>query len=83
MTEATGHPGPHGAHERSIAADIITSHPSILGGEPCYIGTRVPVATVVAYLDAGHSEDEIFQDFPTLPINAITVAHDWRKRGER
>lgn len=59
------------------AEGLVVSNSAILGGEPCFAGTRVPVATVIAYLEAGHSEDEIREDYPSLPPRALDVARMW------
>jgi len=45
---------------------IIYSRKDILGGEPVFYGTRVPVKTLVDYLKAGDSLDDFLLDFPTV-----------------
>jgi uncharacterized protein (DUF433 family) len=66
----------------------VVSDPSVMGGEPVVRGTRVPATTIIAYLRAGHTAQEIFTDYPSLPVNAIqaviewaeaTLGPDWRK----
>jgi uncharacterized protein (DUF433 family) len=47
-------------------AGIVVSDPEIAGGEPIFRGTRVPVATVFAYLQEGVGLGEILAEFPTL-----------------
>lgn len=44
----------------------ITRDKDILGGIPVFTGTRVPVRTLVDYLEKGHSLDEFLEDFPTV-----------------
>ena len=61
----------------SWADGLVVSNPAILGGEPCFVGTRVPVATVIAYLEAGHSEHEIKEDYPSLPPRALDITRSW------
>ena len=41
--------------------------PQIMSGEPCFAGTRVPVRTLLDYLEGGDSLDEFLEDFPTVP----------------
>ena len=36
---------------------IIHSDPNILGGTPVFVGTRVPVQTLLDYLEGGDSLD--------------------------
>jgi len=44
----------------------IHSDPEILGGTPVFVGTRVPVQTLVDYLEAGDPLDEFLEDFPSV-----------------
>jgi uncharacterized protein (DUF433 family) len=45
---------------------IIHSDPEILGGTLVFIGTRVPVKTLLDYLEAGDSLDEFLDHFPSV-----------------
>jgi uncharacterized protein (DUF433 family) len=40
--------------------------PAILGGEPVFIGTRVPIQSLFAHLEAGESIDEFLKGFPSV-----------------
>jgi uncharacterized protein (DUF433 family) len=44
----------------------IHSDPDILGGTPVFVGTRVPVPTLLDYLEAGDPLDEFLEDFPSV-----------------
>jgi uncharacterized protein (DUF433 family) len=48
------------------AQSVITTNPAILGGTPVFAGTRVPVQTLIDYLEAGDSLDDFIRDFPTV-----------------
>jgi uncharacterized protein (DUF433 family) len=37
-----------------------------MGGAPVFRGTRVPVQTLIEYLEAGDSIDEFLEGFPTV-----------------
>jgi uncharacterized protein (DUF433 family) len=50
---------------------LITSTPDILGGTPVFSGTRVPVQTLIEYLEGGHSIDEFLEGFPTVSREQI------------
>ena len=50
---------------------LISSRKDILGGEPVFYGTRVPVKTLIDYLKAGDSLDDFLQDFPTVSREQI------------
>lgn len=45
---------------------IVHSDPEILGGTPVFTGTRVPVKTLLDYLEAGDSIDEFLDHFPSV-----------------
>ncbi|HVS00009.1 MAG TPA: DUF433 domain-containing protein [Thermoanaerobaculia bacterium] len=45
---------------------VISSDPEVMGGAPVFAGTRVPVQTLLDYLEAGDSIDEFLEGFPTV-----------------
>ena len=45
---------------------IICRDPEIMGGAPVFCGTRVPVQTLLDYLEAGDSIDEFLNGFPSV-----------------
>ncbi|HEX3553644.1 MAG TPA: DUF433 domain-containing protein [Thermoanaerobaculia bacterium] len=45
---------------------VIHSNPRILGGTPVFLGTRVPVQTLLDYLEGGESLDTFLDHFPTV-----------------
>jgi uncharacterized protein (DUF433 family) len=45
---------------------IIHTDPDILGGTPVFVGTRVPVTTLLDYLEAGDSLEEFLDHFPSV-----------------
>jgi uncharacterized protein (DUF433 family) len=46
--------------------ELITCDQEILGGVPVFAGTRVPVKTLIDYLEKGDPLDAILDDFPTV-----------------
>lgn len=60
-----------------VVKSEVVRDPSVMSGEPVVRGTRVPAMTIVAYLRAGHSNREIFEDYPTLPIDGIDAVVAW------
>lgn len=46
--------------------NIIISNTGILSGTPVFQGTRVPVQTLLDYLEAGDSIETFLDDFPTV-----------------
>jgi len=53
---------------------VIVSDPEILGGTPCFRGTRVPVETLLDYLEAGDTLDEFLDNFPSVSRDAALAA---------
>ena len=45
--------------------DYITIDQEVLGGQPVFKGTRVPIETLFLHLEKGVSLDEFLEDFPT------------------
>ena len=53
--------------EKILVPDpLITTSPDRLSGTPVFAGTRVPVQTLVDYLEAGDSLDDFLADFPSV-----------------
>ena len=44
----------------------VTSSPDVLGGTPVFTGTRVPVQTLVEYLEGGETIDDFLEGFSTV-----------------
>jgi len=47
-------------------SQLMHSDPDILGGTPVFVGTRVPVKTLLDYLEAGDPLDEFLDHFPSV-----------------
>jgi uncharacterized protein (DUF433 family) len=45
---------------------VIHIDPDILGGTPVFVGTRVPIKTLLDYLEAGDPLDEFLDHFPSV-----------------
>ncbi|MBI3246152.1 MAG: DUF433 domain-containing protein [Deltaproteobacteria bacterium] len=53
---------------------LITISPDRLSGAPIFAGTRVPVQTLIDYLEAGDVLDDFLKDFPSVSrAHAIAV----------
>jgi uncharacterized protein (DUF433 family) len=49
-----------------VCEPLITTSPRRLSGTPVFAGTRVPVQTLIDYLEAGDSLDAFLDDFPSV-----------------
>jgi uncharacterized protein (DUF433 family) len=45
---------------------IVSRTADIMGGAPVFSGTRVPVQTLLDYLEAGDSIDDFLEGFPSV-----------------
>jgi uncharacterized protein (DUF433 family) len=59
--------------------ELISIDPEVLGGQPVFKGTRVPIETLFDHLEAGISLSEFLDDFPTVAkeqaIAALEIAN--------
>ena len=63
------------APQKTSLKGVVHSDPSILGGTPVFVGTRVPLQNLMDYLDAGQSIDEFLEAFPSVTREqALAVA---------
>jgi uncharacterized protein (DUF433 family) len=46
--------------------DAIWTDPEIMGGKPCFAGTRVPLKNLFDFLAHGRSIDEFLRQFPSV-----------------
>lgn len=53
---------------------VVFSDPEILGGTPCFRGTRVPIVSLIDYLEAGDGLDEFLDNFPSVSREAAIAA---------
>jgi uncharacterized protein (DUF433 family) len=59
---------------------VIHCDPEILGGTPVFVGTRVPLKSLIDYLEAGHPLDEFLDDFPTVRREQVIAALEEAKQ---
>lgn len=45
---------------------VISCSPEVMGGSPVFAGSRVPVQTLLDYIEAGESIDEFLAGFPSV-----------------
>lgn len=55
---------------------IATINPNIQGGVACFTGTRVPVVSLLDYLDRGYTVAEFLSDFPTVQETQVHALLD-------
>jgi uncharacterized protein (DUF433 family) len=50
-----------------------------MGGTPVFVGTRVPVQTLLDYLEAGDPLDEFLEDFPSVSRDQVVAVLELAK----
>ena len=64
---------------KNIHAPVV-SDPEILGGTPVFLGTRVPIQTLIDYLEAGQPLADFLEDFPTVARESAIAVLEEAKR---
>ncbi|MCW5705426.1 MAG: DUF433 domain-containing protein [Bradyrhizobium sp.] len=63
----------------AIRAEVI-SDPSVMSGDPVVRGTRILAETILSYIRAGCPAEEIFRDYPSLPVDGIDAVARWAEK---
>ncbi len=53
---------------------VIQSDPDVLGGTPVFTGTRVPLRTLIDYIEAGQPLADFLDDFPSVSREQAVAA---------
>ncbi len=56
-----------------MSKPVITSSPEVMGGTPVFAGTRVPLQTLLDYIEAGESIDDFLAGFPTVTREQVVA----------
>jgi uncharacterized protein (DUF433 family) len=56
------------------------SDPKILGGEPVFVGTRMPIQSLFDHLEAGESIGEFLEGFPSVRREQVIALLNESKR---
>ena len=62
---------------------VIETRPGVRSGKSCFVGTRIAVYDVLAYLASGMTVDEIVTDFPELTADHVRAAIEFAAMRER
>ena len=49
-----------------METQLISCNPDVMGGTPVFAATRVPVQTLLDYLEGGESIDDFLAGFPSV-----------------
>jgi uncharacterized protein (DUF433 family) len=56
-----------------MSQSVICRDPEVMGGMPVFCGIRVPVQTLIEYLEAGDSIDEFLEGFPMMTREQVNA----------
>ena len=62
-----------------LTSRVVHSDPDILGGTPVFVGTRVPMRTLLDYLKAGDSLEVFLDHFPSVSREQTIAALELAK----
>jgi len=54
------------AQQKNALASVITIDKEIMHGTPCFTGTRVPVQTLIDFLETGETIDDFIGVYPSI-----------------
>jgi uncharacterized protein (DUF433 family) len=57
--------------QRATLGSVIAIDREIMHGLPCFTGTRVPVQTLVDFLETGESIDDFLTVYPYIPRQQV------------
>jgi uncharacterized protein (DUF433 family) len=57
--------------QRKALAEVITVDKGVMHGTPCFANTRVPVKTLVDFLETGESVDDFLAVYPYIPRRQV------------
>ena len=66
-------------HTVGMKTQVIVADPDIMGGTPVFRGTRVPVQTLLDYLEAGDSIADFLKGFPTVTHKQVVAVLEQMK----
>ncbi len=52
---------------------VVSRNPDVMGGTPVFCGTRVPVQTLLDYLEAGDTIAEFLEGFPAVTREQVVA----------
>jgi uncharacterized protein (DUF433 family) len=60
--------------------DLIVIDPAVCNGRPVVKGTRTTVQTIMEFLAAGDSVDEVLEAYPNLTRDQVLASMEWASR---
>jgi len=61
-------------------SDRIVIHPDVCNGKPVIAGTRITAQTVLEFLAAGDSVEDVLEEYPTLSREDVMACLEYASR---
>ena len=65
--------------QKNALASVITIDKEIMHGTPCFTGTRVPVQTLIDFLETGETIDDFLGVYPSISRGQVHAFLDLDK----
>ncbi len=62
---------------------VLKSDPDIMGGDVCFIGTRIPVFMLLDNVAAGTSWEDFYDAYPDLTPDQVRPVLEWENNQAR
>ena len=62
------------AQEKDALLERLNADPTVLGGQMCIRGTRIPVTLILDALAAGETVEDLLRGYPTLTRDDVYAA---------
>ncbi len=60
------------AEQKANLSQVVSINPGILGGTPCFAGTRVPIQALLDHLEGGATIEDFLKGFPSVRRAQVT-----------
>ena len=67
------------AFKASVNPPEVLSDPEVMGGAPVFAGSRLPIGTLLACVDAGEPWRRLLESWPWLTLGHLEVARAWQR----
>jgi uncharacterized protein (DUF433 family) len=64
------------AEQRNRLDDAIWINPARMSGTPCFRGTRVPVQSLIDFLEGGETIDQFLELYPSITRQQVLAVLD-------
>ena len=63
-----------------MKSNVVQISKDILGGTPVFPGTRVPIQSLIDYLEAGDTMNDFIHDFPSVTRKQVINVLEYAKK---